>query len=137
MYYIKALSVVIALPLLPLTLAGTLALPLIRFSVFSKRLKLFVIVSSSLLLLGFVLAVIVINNDITRVASEGLTPDLGLIITRMTAYYPPGLWTGKAIVFPTAHGTLHLFHFLLLSGTALYAFSKFAVPVYLKRTTDA
>jgi hypothetical protein len=129
-YYLKTLLIAAALPVLPLSAVGLLEL-IFKWMGNSKRRMMLVGTCTLLTVAGIVTAISLLSDN--SINAESMLPDLGFLLTRLTAYYPPGFWAGKAIVFPTVHGTLHLFHFLMLSGAVLYFYYKLAKHSFTKR----
>jgi ABC-2 type transport system permease protein len=106
-YWVNAVLVYLALPIIPLAVVSLLVVVLMRFINLSRKKDAFILIGSILLLVG----ALAVQVALGRSASAGNGREIGAnmaaltafltspnsLLSRVGAFFPPGIWATKAV----------------------------------------
>jgi ABC-2 type transport system permease protein len=107
-YWVNAVLVYLALPIIPLAIVSLLVVAMMRFINLSRKKDALILIGSILLLVGALAVQVVLGRSASRgAAGQGLGTNMAAItafltspnslLSRVGAFFPPGIWATKAV----------------------------------------
>lgn len=135
LYYLKALIIILLLPLIPLAASALLSMLLMRIAARMRHRELFATVGGILFFALIMVGQLLLNNALSSSDPSKIMQQFaqkGGAVDMLGRYYPPALWATKSLMSSDIQSWLNLLLFVVVSVAAFVVVLMLASFIYQK-----